>query len=88
MSDRSITQIVHEYAADAGGGVRRLVREHHYLRLRGPADSPPVFLQDGKCWDEGGGVLDPPPKWLKEALKGLTPAARAVVGWGSDGPAA
>ena len=78
----SLPTIVHEFAADAGGGVRRLVREHHYLRLRGPADAPPVFLQAGKVYDEGGGVIEPVPKWVRETLRGLTPQARAAVGWG------
>jgi hypothetical protein len=86
-ADRSITQIVHEFAPDAGG-VRKLVRVHPYLRLRGPADQPPVFLQDGKVYDEGGGLMDPPPKWIRDALKGVTLAARQAVGWGTDGPAA
>jgi hypothetical protein len=57
---------------------------HPYLRLRGPADSPPVFLQDGKVFDEGGGLIEPAPKWAREAIKTLTPSARAAVGW-ADG---
>lgn len=79
----TITTVVHEFVPDAGG-VRKLARVHPYLRLRGPAESPPVFLQDGKVYDEGGGLIEPAPKWLREALKGLTPAARQAVGWGTD----
>jgi hypothetical protein len=73
---------VHEF--DAGSGIRRLIRVHPYVRLRGPADSPPVYLQSGHVYDESGVSIDPPPKWVRDAVKGLTPAARAAVGWGSD----
>lgn len=83
----SLPTIVQEFAADAGGGKRRLIAEHHYVRLRGPAADPPVFLQAGKVYDEGGGVIDPAPKWVREAVKGLTPTIRQAVGWGGDGPA-
>jgi len=80
-------KVTHEFTSEAGS-VRRLVRVHPYLRLRGPAESPPVFLQDGKVYDEGGGLVEPPPKWVREQVKALTPAARQAVGWGADVPPA
>jgi hypothetical protein len=71
---------VHEFVPDAGG-VRRLTRVNPYIRLKGPGDAPPVFLQSGKVWDEGGGPVESPPKWVRDAIRGLTAEARDSVGF-------
>lgn len=59
----------------------RLVGEHHYVRLGGNG-LPPIFIQDGHCYSEGGEELAldklSEPFWV-EARK-ITPEMRRTVG--------
>jgi hypothetical protein len=75
------TANVYEFQTDPATGVRTLIREHHYVRVRRGPDEAAVYLQDGRCWSETGELIPNPPKWVAEMLKTLTPATRAKIGW-------
>lgn len=61
----------------------RLQKLTPYIRLC-EGEGPPVYLQDGQVWSEGGTDALPPddlPRWFPEALARLTVAARQSVGF-------
>ena len=73
----------HHFQRIPGTTTVRLQRITPYIRLC-EGEGPPVFLQDGQAWSEGGeAALDRAalPPWFSAQLERLTPAARAAVGW-------
>jgi hypothetical protein len=74
------TLVTHEYEYDRTLGTRKLSKEMHYIRLKGPSGA--YFLQDGKLWTEDGKQVEMVPKWIAEMTNQLTPEGREVVGWG------
>lgn len=83
---------VHHYQRIPGTTMARLVKVTPYIRLShatvdekgGTQATPPVFLQDGQAWSEGGDAPIPThelPAWVSEALGRLTVQARQEVGW-------
>jgi hypothetical protein len=65
----------------------RLQKVTPYLRLSAEG-GPPIFLQGGQAWSETGTDAIPRealPPWFEAALAGLTPQARAEVGWTQPG---
>ena len=74
---------VHHYQRIPGTTMVRLQKVTPYIRLCEGA-GPPIYLQDGQAWSEGGAdPLDVAtlPEWFRTGLARLTPAARAEVGW-------
>jgi hypothetical protein len=72
---------VHEWAAVPGQpGEIRLIRTRNYMRLRGGTiDDPPLFVQDGVVYAEGGAVITELPEWFWPAAQRCTAEARAAV---------
>jgi hypothetical protein len=58
-----------------------MVRSQPYTRLNA-GEGPPVFIQAGQFFSEGGPVLKPDevPDWLDEEIARMTPGARQEVG--------
>ena len=75
----AFTLTAHEYAADPETGQTRLVREHPYIRI-GFEDAS-LFLQEGRCWGEGGAQVTDLPDWLIVEMAKISPVALANVGW-------
>jgi hypothetical protein len=74
-------QQVQEYTTDSATGIRRLLRERNYVRLRETPDAPPMFLQSGKLWMESGERVEPVPEWVAVRLAQMPVAVREAVGW-------
>jgi hypothetical protein len=72
---------VQEFSTDPATGLRRLKRERHYVRMRGAPDTPPIYIQSGKCWTESGAEIDPVPDWVLEYLDAMPAATREGIGW-------
>lgn len=70
---------VHRYTRIPGTLEMRLVETRPYVRLRRGYD-PPLFVQEGVLYDEGGTVVDPWPQWVHEDIDKLSPVVRAEVG--------
>jgi hypothetical protein len=72
---------VHQYQRLPGTLEVRLVRTNPYVRITNGGE-PPLFVQGGVIYSEGGDVItDPPAWWAAEVLK-LSPTVRAEVGLG------
>lgn len=76
---------VHEFAIvniPGGGTQQRLVRTSPYVRLKA-GEGPPVFIQGGVLFFEGGDVVKPDqlPGWFDAQLRTLNKHTLAEVGW-------
>ena len=78
----NLTQ-VYEFAVVPGSPMRQLVREHHYLRLKGETAESPLYVQAGQIHSENGPALSPDeiPSWVWTELEKCSPEALAAVGW-------
>ena len=70
---------VHRYTRVPGTLEMRLVETVPYVRLRS-GEAPPLFIQAGVVYDEGGTVVEPWPEWVVAAMEKLSPVVRAEVG--------
>jgi hypothetical protein len=50
------------------------------LRLQAGKGEPPVFIQHGKLWAEGGQELATPPAWFWDEAAKVSPDAAAECG--------
>ena len=75
------TMQVQEFTTDSATGLRRLVRERNYIRMREAPEAPPMFLQSGACWMESGERVDPVPDWVLARVAQMPAAVREAVGW-------
>lgn len=72
---------VHRYARMPGTNETRLVSSNPYLRLNaGPLESPPLFVQQGRVYSEGGELIKDLPEWFWEEARKCSPEARREVG--------
>jgi len=56
----------------------RVIRTHHYIRVVS-SGHPPLYIQDGQVFSEGGPLVDEIPDWFwAEACKCTDDALRAV----------
>ena len=78
---------VHKYERIPGtAGEARLTGLNPYVRItRG--DHPPIYVQGGQVYGEGGGPIEPLPDWFPAEMARLSPKVRAEVGWRDDQPA-
>lgn len=69
----------------AKGGGQVLTRTVPYIRLR-VGEEPPIFIQGGKFFYEGGSALAEKdiPKWVAGELKKISEQAKREVGLGGD----
>lgn len=58
----------------------RVVRTHHYVRIAAEGN-PPLYIQNGTVFAEGGGLVDEIPDWFWPEVNKLTPAALHIVGY-------
>jgi hypothetical protein len=82
MPDFTLNRVT-EYAPVPGSSELKLVAERHYIRLRGSADDPPLYIQQGCVFGEGGdpiAVADLP-AWFWEELAKCAPASLLAAGW-------
>ena len=56
----------------------RVVRTAHYVRIAAEGN-PPLYIQGGAVYSEGGGLVDEIPDWFWPEVNRLTPAALATV---------
>lgn len=73
---------VHHHERVPGTQESRLTRLTPYLRLSHKED-PPVYIQGGAVYSEGGPALETLPDWFHAELAKLSPAALQEVGWKS-----
>lgn len=76
---------VHQYTRIPGTLEVRLVKTSPYVRIT-HAGEPPVFIQGGQAYSEGGQRMDPMPAWLAGEVDKLSPTVRAEVGLEVDVP--
>jgi hypothetical protein len=50
------------------------------VRLRGSADDPPLFVQGGQIYSEGGQLITEPPGWFWDELAKVSPDVLLEVG--------
>jgi hypothetical protein len=70
---------VYERVPD-GSGHSRLKKTNHYVRITREGH-PPIIIQGGKVYGEGGQDIDPLPAWFEEEIAKLTPQVKAECGW-------
>jgi hypothetical protein len=73
----------HEFSTHPETGVPILVRTTPYTRVSRDR-GPPLFLQRGQVYSEGGNKPIPEeewPAWLPDEIRRLTPAAQEEVGF-------
>jgi hypothetical protein len=58
----------------------RLVRTNHYIRICA-GGGPPVYVQGGRCYGEGGPEIDVLPDWFAGEMAKVSAKARTEVGW-------
>lgn len=51
-----------------------------YLRVC-TGDGPPIFIQKGRLYGEGGGEIKDPPEWFKDELNKIDKKALEKVGY-------
>ena len=74
-----LTLKVHEFKTDPNTHQAKIVGFHPYIRLKGNRDDPPVFVQDGVPFAEGGEPMEYLPDWFaEEARKVNEGSARQV----------
>lgn len=81
---------VHHHEKLPGTQESRLVKTTPYVRLcrQDPVTkitAPPIYVQGGRAYGEGGPELATLPDWFEEEMAKLTPKLRDEVGW--TGPA-
>jgi hypothetical protein len=74
---------VHEFAQIRGNPQPMVVKETHYMRLKGEGAEFPLYLQNGQVWSDNDGpiALEDWPDWLLAEIERCSPAALAAVGW-------
>jgi len=71
---------VHLYEKVPGTDQTRLVKTNPYVRL-GRKDHPPIYVQGGQVYGEGGGPIEPIPDWFGPEMERLSPKVRDEIGW-------
>ena len=71
---------VHLYEKVPGTDQTRLVKTNPYVRL-GRKDHPPIYVQGGRVYGEGGGAIEPLPDWFDGEMARLSPKVRDEIGW-------
>lgn len=71
---------VHQYEKVPNSQEARLVKVNPYLRLTHQGH-PPVYVQGGAIYAEGGGPVSPVPDWFDEEMRRVNPKVRDEVGW-------
>jgi hypothetical protein len=74
---------VHEFAQIRGNPQPMVVKETHYMRLKGEGAEFPLYLQNGQVWSDNEGPipLQDWPDWLMAEIERCSSAALAAVGW-------
>jgi len=72
---------VHHYVKMPNSTESRLTKVDPYVRIC-RAHEPPIFLQGGAAYSEGGPPVTPLPEWFEEELAKITPKALEECGWG------
>lgn len=52
------TEEFNQVKGEDGRSTLRLIKQNHYIRVK-TGDTPPVFLQHGRIYSEGGQLIDP-----------------------------
>jgi len=68
------------YEKVPGTDQTRLVKTNPYVRL-GRKDHPPIYVQGGQVYGEGGGPIEPLPDWFDGEMARLSPKVRDEIGW-------
>lgn len=73
---------VHDYQKVPGSMEVRLVKTRPYVRLCREG-GPPLYVQEGRIYSEGGPEMDPVPAWFWEEAGRVAPAVRDETGLAS-----
>lgn len=73
---------VHHYEKIPGSQQSRLVRVTPYVRITRDSH-PPLYVQGGGVYGEGGQRVETLPAWFDEEMARLSPQMREQVGWRS-----
>jgi hypothetical protein len=78
----SFTLKVHDYKRRRDGNQAVLVRVQPYVRLKNGEESPPIFVQSGKFWAEGGDEIDEDdlPDWVAGEIAKMSKTAKREAG--------
>lgn len=77
---------VHKYEKVPGTQTTRLAKVTPYLRITRDGH-PPLYLQGGKAFGEGGAEIETLPIWFDEELAKVSPKAREEIGWSAPAAA-
>jgi hypothetical protein len=83
----SLTLSPHVLQKAPGTRFDRIVKVIPYIRICSK-EGPPIFLQRGKAYSEGGGEIKKSdyPDWFYDQLKTLSPNALQECGWEAKKP--
>lgn len=81
-----LTLRVHEYTKVSGSQAVRLTKVTPYIRLSS-GQGPPIFIQNGKLWSEGGPPIKDIPDWFYDELAKISKTALAAVNYKEEIPA-
>jgi hypothetical protein len=73
-----LTLKVHEYTRVSGSQAVRLTKVTPYIRLVS-GQGPPIFIQNGKLWSEGGPPITDIPNWFYDEIRKVSKEALADV---------
>ena len=73
---------VHDYKRKKGSNQAVLLRITPYVRIRSGMDDPPVFIQGGKFFAEGGEEFDKDelPDWVPAEISKMSDSAKREAG--------
>jgi hypothetical protein len=74
----SFTLRVHEYGKVDGSPFTKIIKSSHYIRMSAYGN-PPIYIQGGRLYSEGGDEVKNPPSWFWEEVKKLTDKALEEV---------
>jgi hypothetical protein len=71
---------VHHHEKKPGSMESRLVRVTPYVRITRDSH-PPLYVQGGRVFSEGGPEVETLPAWFGEEMARLSPKVREEIGW-------
>lgn len=76
---------VHEYGKVPNSPFTKIIKSNHYIRLSHQGQ-PPIYIQNGHLWSEGGDRITNPPEWFHEQIKSVDKKQLAAVKYEAEAP--
>lgn len=80
-----LTLRVHDYRVMPGTNQARLLSMKPYINVKA-GNGPPIFIQGGKLWAEGGEEIKNPPEWFWDEIKKIDPERLKAIGFSLPEP--